>query len=175
MQIVRLCWDLCLLRKGPQDFPYSIVLFVFVLLINALISFLLLVWQYTLRNSLLQIALMLLLTTAFTQVVLRLKNKETRFIQTTTALFASSTVISLLAFPLWLFQFYFLKDAEQNLLNALLGLIFLAVFIGLNIWVLIVTAHIFKSALEIPFFAGLLVTFGFVGIHVLISHSLGLS
>lgn len=167
LALIKLLWDICCLRKGPQDLPYSRVLFVLIIAISFVISVTQLLFQQTFLQAFSQTSLMLLLTIIFNWAILKLKKLEARFIQTTSALIGTGTIINVFVYPLLLFHFYVLRPDEQHVIIVLLSLSVLFFIIGLNIWAFIIAAHIFRNALDTTFFAGLLVTFAYVAMHIL--------
>lgn len=164
--LVNLFWDICCLRRGPQDLPYSKVLFVLLIVISSIISISQLMLQQRFMQAASQTILMLSLTMLFNWGILKIKNLEARFVQATSALIGTGTIVNLLIYPLLLFHFYILRPDEEHVIIVALSLIVLCLIIGLNIWAFIITAHIFRNALNSSFFAGLLVTFAYVAFHV---------
>ncbi len=167
LAIIKLLWDICCLRKGPQDLPYSIVFFVLLIIVSSTISISQLMFQQTFIEAASQTFLMLALTMVFNWCVLKIKHLGERFIQTTSALIGTGTVINVLVYPLLLFHFYILRPDEEHLLVVSFSLVVLCLIIGLNVWAFIIAAHIFRNAINSSLFAGLFVTFAYVAVHIL--------
>jgi len=164
---IRVLWDICLLRKSPQDLPFSQQCLFLVIFVNLAISTGQLVSQIPIGQALGQSAYMLGISIAFTWFVLMFKGFRTRFVQTCTALIGTSTIFAIIILPLLLSQLYFfnMDDPSSNVL--LLNLLFFAFIFAVNIWAIVVLSHIFRHALQIPFFFGLLITLAYIALHIL--------
>jgi hypothetical protein len=149
--IVRIVIDICLFRKGPQDLPYSQLLFYLSVLVYSCASFLLLSLSTRLLKSLLQLLVEILLVYGFTWCTLYLGNRPARFYQTTTALFATDTLITLCAIPL----FGAILAGQTSPLYSVLLLF-------LMLWHWLVSGHIFRHALSTSFVFGLCLALMFI-------------
>jgi hypothetical protein len=137
MPILRLFWDICLFRKGPEDVPASSFLFGLTLLGYALLGLLLLSFQTGPGAALLQVFFELLMNLAFVALLLWTVNKPHRFPQTAIAQLGSDVVISALALPFLLAQ----KTEE------LAGLTQLPL-LAMMIWHIAVAGMIFARAIS---------------------------
>jgi hypothetical protein len=142
-------FELCRLRIAPQDLPYSKFLLKFSLffyaLINVLISLVGLSFHYALLSSLLDTALLVLLVSS----LLYFARHTERITQTLTALAGAHSIIGiLLLVPIMWLNFY------QNDAVGFATLLLLA----LMVWNFVISAHILRHALEVPFFIGILLT-----------------
>lgn len=142
--IVRIVLDICLFQKGPQHLPYSQLLFYLSLLIYSAASLLLLLLSTDLGGALLQLAVEILLMYGFTWGMLQIASRSERFYQTATALFATDTLITICAIPV----FWAMIAGQTSPLYSLLTL-------GLMLWHWLVTGHIFRHALSTSFAFGL--------------------
>ncbi|MEN8260748.1 MAG: hypothetical protein ABFS02_09220 [Pseudomonadota bacterium] len=136
MALLRLFFDICLLRKGPQDLPVSRFLFYLTLIFYVATGFLLLMaagWMMAAT----QIAAEFVLTGAFTYGILTFDRKKTRFVQTFTALLGTDAFIGLCAVP---FSGAVSDPAKIGPADLLMS--------GLMLWHLVVTGHIFRHALS---------------------------
>ncbi len=153
--------QIMLLKAGPQDLPTSPALLQIstALFLATAIARLLLVSDMAV--ALVQSALSIVILAVFVRVLLNWKRVPERFVQTMSALFLTSAVVGiLLLMPL---------DALQPLLVALtenpdmspqqLEVPALAMYAwaGLSIWGLVISAHIYRNALEISFGFGVAV------------------
>ncbi|MCK5830596.1 MAG: hypothetical protein KAH20_09860 [Methylococcales bacterium] len=149
-QLLRFFFDICLLKKGPQDFPASDWVFRLLILVCAFVDFLILILSsnvfYAVLQSFIEITLILVLA----WIILYIANKRSRFQQTAGALLATDALISFMAFP-----------AMALLLNDGGGLVFFVILL-LMAWHWIVSGHIFSHALEKPFTFGLGVAFLYI-------------
>lgn len=153
MNAFKTLFDVCLLRAKPQDVPFSYPLLA-AAAVASIITYVLalgpvgsevgrVVGQ---EVSVAPLALAEHACFALTiWVLLKLRERSERFVQTLTAMFGVSTVVHLAMWP-----------ATANLATTQ-GTSRIFVF-GLSIWMLIVYAHIFKDTLETRFGAGMLYT-----------------
>lgn len=139
-EFIVLFFDICLLKKAPQDLPYSLSLLKILLVINILINFLLSNMSSDWLNSLLQILANVVLITGFCWICLFFAKKTGRFCQTASALVGTDTLISLFSLP----------AAASSSINQMALLTFL-ISIILFIWYWLVTGHIMRNALEQSF------------------------
>lgn len=142
--IIRLVIDICLFQKGPQNLPYSPLLFYLSVLVYSFASLLLLLLSTDLWDALLQLAVEVVLMYGFAWGMLKIANRAARFYQTATALFATDTLITVCAIPV----FWAMLAGQTAPLYALLTL-------GLMLWHWFVTGHIFRHALSTSLAFGL--------------------
>ncbi|MGH8292077.1 MAG: hypothetical protein ACRESA_01235 [Gammaproteobacteria bacterium] len=139
--IVRTCWQICLLRQGPQVFPRSWTLFVILLLLYMAADVALFVAQglrgpVLLPELLLDTALLL----AFFTLVLAIWQKLERFNQTLSALLGTGTIIMLVAAPLGLLATLLPASTGTQAVGVLLWVVLA--------WNVLVTGHILRHALN---------------------------
>jgi len=152
-QLLNLIWDICCLRRGPQDLPYSPPLLA--ALVAANFAYQLLV--ATLRGlpfaEVLFGALffMLMLLTAL-NVALLLRGLRSRFVQAATALLGCMLLFHVLRLPLDL-----LVDAPPATPAQLTPLQGLLALIALPLlgWSVVAYAHVLRHSLNISFLAGM--------------------
>ena len=130
--------DLCLLRQGPQDTPFSPQLLASTTLLYVLVGLLMIVDVRTgvisaLGESLFDAGLMLLVL----YFALQSQNRLARFVQSATALMGSGLLLGLLALPL--------ISLSSNPDSSAAGLLLL----GLIIWSMVVMGHILRHTFEI--------------------------
>ena len=134
-------FDICRLRKAPQDIPASPQLLALSLTAYALLSCLLQGLSepvdLAVSSALLEIAVLML----FVQCLLLLKGRPARWMQTMTALAGAGIILSLIALPLYLFAG--VGSAAAPGLN--LGLTLLLMLAG---WGVVVMGHVLRHALE---------------------------
>jgi hypothetical protein len=141
--------DICQLRRGPEDMPYSRRLLV--VLIGASIALDLLSERFVgghdaLARSLVSTTLVL----ALAWIALATRKLENRYVQTASALVACSIVFSLLVLPLAFLAGPLPSDATLTPLQTLLVWASFAIFV----WSVLVDAHIIRRALDAPFGLG---------------------
>lgn len=131
-------FDICRLRKAPQDIPASPQLLALSLTAYALLSCLLQGLfepvDLAVSSALLEIAVLML----FVQCLLLLKGRPARWMQTVTALAGAGVILNLIALPLSLF-------AGVALIGYNLAITLMLMLVG---WGVIVMGHILRHALE---------------------------
>jgi len=154
-----LVWfDICLLRAGPQDLPFSRELLALAMAGYTLVSFLLSVPAYPplVAGQLAMVDSALLIV--FAATTLFLSGKSARLTQTLIALSGTGMLLGLLALPV--IQLL-APDQPAGQPSPLAGLLWLILF-G---WNLVVVAHILRHALS----AGLPVALGIAMLYTLVA------
>lgn len=141
-------WQLCLLRKAPQDIPASPSLLQLTALVYVLLGTLLGSLGDTVLVGLVQAALDLLLMVGFLKLALTITGHQDRFVQTLTALLGSGLILSGLAVPLMLVR-------TLGYANQMPGLLWLWLF-G---WSILITGHILRHSLSVSLRMGVVLTF----------------
>ena len=136
-EIIKLIFDICLFKKGPQDLPYSLWLLRILLVAYIGIRVLMLSIHYDWLNVFLQVIVDLLLVTGFFWTVLFLDRKLGRFYQVISAVLGTDALISFFALP---------GIATIEIGQG--GLWVFLVMLGLIGWHWAVTGHIINNALE---------------------------
>ena len=135
--------DICLFRAGPADLPSSHWLMKVVLvsyfITGVMVSKIESPWNASLLSSLTDMLLMVLVS----WLLLKLRGLLKRYQQTVTAMAGSGTILSLLSLPV----LYVLHQVDTP--NSHMSSIVLLFVMILLFWSLMVTAHIFRQALEI--------------------------
>jgi hypothetical protein len=136
--------DLCLLRRGPQDFPVSAFLFWLTTLLNLLTGMLMLMdAESNLLTALEQTLFELILMIATLYVALHMNGRLERFLQAATALMLCGFLFGLLALPL-------VAWGKQNQ-SPEAGILFLMVFA----WGVVVFGHIIRHTFELSLNVGI--------------------
>ncbi len=138
--LIKLLFDICLLKKAPQDLPFSINLLKILAVINIAINFLLMNMSVNWFSALLKAAVGMLLIGVFSWICLFFSGKLRRFYQTTTALLGIDALIDLFALP---------TIATMAVNQG--GLLAFLVMIALIVWHWVITGHIMRNALEQSF------------------------
>jgi hypothetical protein len=142
LPLIRFFFELCLLRRAPQDLPASSVLLAMTLLADlvtgAIFAMAAGVSPFIgLAQSLVDTAFML----ALLYGALYLMDRLPRFVQSTTALLGSGAMLGLIAsVPLGL-----LPPGEEGRAGGILAPLFLA----LVLWSILVTGHILRHSFEL--------------------------
>lgn len=96
---VKLLFEICFFKKGPQDIPYSRWLFRALAIVYAGVRFLTLGLHPNWRQGLLQIGVELGLIIGFSWLILYMTGKLNRFLQTASALLGTDALINFVALP----------------------------------------------------------------------------
>ncbi len=140
MNVLKLLLDLCLFQAKPQDLPANSTL-VAATTIAAIVT------NILTHRAEGQIPLVVAMSTAQVVVfgfaiwiVLRWKSRVERFRQTITAIFGTSALLQLVAWPVvgWLYQVQESPDASMPM----------TLLFALSIWVLAIAVYVMKHALD---------------------------
>ena len=135
--IIKLLFDICLFKKGPQDLPYSIWLLRILLVAYVSIRILMLSIHFDWLNVLLQVIVDIFLVTGFFLTLLYLARRLGRFYQVISAVLGTDALISFFALPG--------MAAMETRQGGLLVFLVILMLIG---WHWAVTGHIIRNALE---------------------------
>jgi hypothetical protein len=135
--ILKLIFDICLFKKGPQDLPYSIWLLRILLIVYTGVRALMLSIHFGWLNVLLQVIADVVLVAGFFWVLLYLARKLGRFYQVWSAVLGTDTLISFLALP-----------GMATMETGQGGLLVVLVMLGLIGWHWAVLGHIIRNALD---------------------------
>jgi hypothetical protein len=150
MNLITRFLDICFLKAGPQDLPNSTWLMKFSLVVYFALAVISQLLEYSLSMSLVAAIAELILMMLIVAILLQLRGYSERFNQTVTAMAGTGTIISLIALPLVNLASGISPDQMTFTENMIMVLIMTVL-----LWSLMVTAHIFRNALEIK--AGLAV------------------
>ncbi|GAB6041836.1 hypothetical protein [Endothiovibrio diazotrophicus] len=158
-------WSICLMKAGPQDLPSSRFL-----VLASLAAYLgsgttLMLADTPPLSAFAQTAVDAAGLALVTTLLLNLRRHPLRLTQTYTALVGSGTLLNLAALPVTLGLL-----AAQTAGGGI-GL-FAMLWLALVIWSLMVTGHIFRHALEIPFPAGIIVAMAYMVLIIEVTRSL---
>lgn len=152
--VVAVTLRLLLLRAGPQDLPYSAALTRWVALLAMLVAFLqsrLTLPALPALSAAVHALASIAVLAGFTQLLLQLRGLQSRAQQTVNALFITGSVMTLLLLPmLALLAPHLVKLAENPdlLPGATLPLLPTLGMVVLSVWNFVVSAHIFRNALD---------------------------
>ena len=164
-------WDICLLKESPENTPYSIsrmILSGFLLVLLMMIE-----WSFTYSNSedLVNNAFtsicLVLSYVIYTYLVLYFKGLTPRLVQTVTSLYFINIIIHVLVAPLLLLAPYLSLIHLRNPLFLFLGIAYLFLSLGLSVWQFVISAHIYKFALNITAIQSVLAAFGLIAANIL--------
>jgi hypothetical protein len=153
MELIVLFVDICLFKKGPQHVPASRLLFGLALAAYWIVGIALLSLQNDWPEAIVQAVSESFLLLAFCWVLLRLTNRLSRLLQTTTALLATDALISLpgaLLLSWWL--------ARPDAPGLQFGLL------ALTVWHLAVISQVLRQAVSRPLAFGVVLALTYVGV-----------
>jgi hypothetical protein len=136
-EIIKLLFDICLFKKGPQDLPYSVWLLRLLLAIYVSVRVLMLSIHFAWLNVLLQATVEIFLVAGFFWIMLYLARKLGRFYQVIAAVLGTDALISFFALP-----------GMASMETGRGGSLVFLVMVGLIGWHWAVTGHIIRNALE---------------------------
>ena len=159
LEIVKTLFNICLLRKGPEDLPCDLSLIVMLIGVSLAVS----IWLGAIIHDP-QIAGIssiagLFFSFAFTKVLL-LKNPE-RFIQTFCAMLGTVTLINLISVPV---IYPLSKEGLNENLVLLFGLLSFALFI----WIVVIYGFIFSRAISSVLGYGVAISVGYALLNIII-------
>jgi hypothetical protein len=157
--------QICLLRQGPQDLPTSGILLAIALTAHTVMSVVLSHISLDTLHALLSGLLDTVLLVVLTGSLLYVQRRIVRVTQTVTALAGTGAIITFLALPLsgWL------HGADQAAGEGGFALLLLLILTG---WSLAVAGHIFRHALSVPYFVGLVLAVVFYWISISVFRAL---
>jgi hypothetical protein len=155
MPLIRLFFDICLFRKGPQDAPASTMLLKLALLAYFLAGLVLTALEAPWLEGIAQVVLEGFMLFAFVGVSLLAAGKLNRWLQTVISLLGTDALITGFAIPL---EGVLLAYPQAGLLHVLLLLLML--------WHIGVLAHILRHALSQTLAVGLALAIVYVAFSV---------
>lgn len=137
MPLIRLFFDICLFRKGPQDAPASTILLKICLGAYVMVGMVLMILEARWQEAMLQVILEGAMLLGFIWISLKAAGKMNRFLQTTIAMTGADALISCFAIPLVVVV---TANPQAYLVHLLLLMLIL--------WHIAVVAHILRHALS---------------------------
>ena len=135
--IIKLLFDICLFKKGPQDLPHSLWLLKLLLVAYVGVRVLMLSMRFDWLNVISQVFVDVFLVAGFFLIILYLARKLGRFYQVISAVLGTDALISFLALP-----------GMATMETGHGGLLVFFIVLGLIGWHWAVTGHIISNALE---------------------------
>lgn len=150
-------------RAGPQDLPASTSLMVTAVVISGVISIFGLSQLSAPTNMAMQIVGATAFTLLFVWTALQFRGGGNRFLQTTTALFATDAALTVIALPAAIGIDPIAQEASPLAAGWLLMVL---------LWTVAVIGHIFRHALDLPFAGGILIALLYLFLSLNISTAL---
>ncbi|MCE0723525.1 MULTISPECIES: hypothetical protein [Legionella] len=172
-------WDICLLKESPENTPYSITRMVLSAFLLALLMAV--EWDYAYFNSTEKMinssgeminnvftSISLIISyVIYTYLVLFVKGLTPRLVQTVTSLYCINIIIHILIIPLLIIGPYLSLVNLRNPLFLFIGILYLFLSLGLSVWQIVITAHIYKFALNTTAIQSVLAAFGLIAVNIL--------
>lgn len=159
--LVKLFSNILLLRAGPQDVPAAPALLLLTSLVSILSSVMVISITLSFERAVLQTVLDYALLAGFSMLVLWSQQQQQRWLQTFTALNGVGVLLNLLSWPLFLVvSNYPVEQLSPPYPQAIRVANLL--FLGLMVWSLLVSSHIFRLALNKTWSVGFLVSVGYM-------------
>jgi predicted neutral ceramidase superfamily lipid hydrolase len=136
-EIIKLLFDICLFKQGPEDLPPSVWLMRLLAVLNVIINILLVSLHADWLSSLLQSLVSVVLILGFSWLMLYVSRKSARFVQTAAAMLGTDLLITFFALP-----------GMATMAIGSGSVLAFVITILLMIWHWAVTGHIFRRALE---------------------------
>lgn len=154
-------FDVCRLIKRPQDIPGSKNLLTLCLVVYGLMSILLAMLSQPMDKAVLAGILEVILIMVFSQALLQIRGKSSRWTQTVTALAGTGIVISLIALPIYILIGVGGTNEASSGIGQGIGLLLLAT---LACWNIVIMAHILRHALEVNFVLAIVLAITYIWI-----------
>ena len=169
LQIFR---DILLLRRGPQDLPYSTQLLTMVAVASVVMQAFVAAIRFheasvvTLLSAILSVAL----TLGALNLMLGMRRLRNRFVQSATALIGCNLVFLVVNLPFALLFPTTIESADQP---SMIMLLLLPLGLASVIWQLAVNAHVLRHSLDIPFSGGIAIVFSWAVIIAVLAYAGG--
>ncbi len=145
--------QIALLRASPQDLPgFAMVLWIAVGLVF-ITSFAGLLFAYPFDDALIRCLAAIAIPAIILYVALQIKRMPSRFLQCYSAICGASAVVYVLALPL-------MPTFFGASVDTLSGKLVVMVILLLDVWMLLITAHIFKHTFDVGMATGFSLALG---------------
>ena len=165
-------WEICLLQDSPENTTYSrlrLVLSGILLLLIMIVQWNFIYYDFAddLPNTALTALCLIVSYAVYTYAVLLVRALTPRFVQTLTSLFCTHIIIRLFLSPLLLLSPYLAQNHIKNPVYLFFGILYLVLNLSLLVWQFVITAHIYKYALNTTDIQSVLAAFGLFAVNVL--------
>ncbi|HHJ80432.1 MAG TPA: hypothetical protein ENJ65_02240 [Candidatus Tenderia electrophaga] len=162
-KVIEVFWQICLLKRAPQELPASSFLLLVSVLAYGMAGFLMGVMNMPAGQAFISSVLDIALVGSMTQLLLWIKDMGPRFQQAFTALMGSGAILGFLALPVLFLQ---MQMGDQPAFIPSL------MIISMVIWNLTVVGHILRHTISAPFFVGMLLAVTYMYVSMSIMRSL---
>jgi len=145
--------QIAFLRAGPQDLPaYQMVLWIAVVF-SFFTSLAGLLFVYPVSDAVVRCLAAIVIPALILFAALRIKKKQSRFLQCYAAICGASSFVHVLALPMM--PIFFTASV-----SSLSGKLVVVIILLLNAWMLLITAHIFKHTFNVGLATGVSLALG---------------
>jgi hypothetical protein len=162
MNIIFRYIEICLFKASPADVPNSLWLMKMTLFFYFVVSVLITQIEYGWKISLFSSLAEMMVTILVAWLLLQFRGFTARFQQTVTSLAGIGICFGILGTPI----FYLVHMSDQQGLVATVASLFI---LAVLIWSLMVTAHVFRMALEIKPSTAMMITVAYTILTVLVA------
>jgi len=170
-ELVRLFLDIWLLRRGPQDVPHSHQLAQLLVAGVLGLQLVLLILMEVDHHLLGQLIYGLVWTLGAPWLLLALRNRQSRYVQTLSARCGVGMIYLILFAPAWMIALG-VDTSDPEVKPEPIQMLALWVGLGLTVWHLIVSGHIWRHALGVPMFLGTMISIALFTSNVLLNRLL---
>ncbi|MEJ2115931.1 MAG: hypothetical protein P8X88_07805 [Gammaproteobacteria bacterium] len=150
--IIKILFDICLLRKGPEDLPSSFNLMFVLIVVSLLVSIVLGLAIYNYQLAVILSIVGLFVTFVFVKILLI--NKAERFIQTFSAMLGTSVLIDVISIPI-------LYPLLGEKLDKNLAVLFWLLSIAVYGWFVVIYGFIVSRAISSTLGYGISIAIGY--------------
>lgn len=147
--------EIMLLRKGPQDLPYSVFLLTALMVLYVATGVFVLTTSLVPGQALANMLLDAVLLLVFSFICLSLLKYRARFVQMVSALAGIGVLYHLLAWPL----FNHIQNVQAQEQSARIAALLMLLLIS---WQVLVFAHVFRNAMQMSMGRALALSFGYL-------------
>ncbi len=104
----------------------------------------------------------------YTYLLLKVFNLASRAVQTMTCIFAGHIIIHLLAFPLILMALLLVSGSISQGLATIMTIIYLLLTLILTAWQFMLSAYVYKEALQVNYLPAILASIGLLAANILV-------
>ena len=154
-KLIQPFWDICRLKRGPQDIPTSRFLFNLVLCAYLLLGIAINLIGFTVAEACALSLVMTVLLLLVIRALLLFRGYAERTLQTSTAIMGTSIVLFLPALAL---RYWFHMIEKSGTESNIAGYLWVCLFV----WELFISAHILRHALGTRLMVGFFVSIAYV-------------
>jgi len=145
--------QIALLRASPQELPgFSMVLWIAIVFVFAT-SFAGLLFAYPFADALIRCLAAIAIPAVILYAALQMKRTPSRFLQCYAAICGASAVVYVLALPL-------MPTFFGASVSTLSGKLVVLIILLLDVWMLLITAHVFKHTFDVGMATGVSLALG---------------